>query len=178
MGDIWDIALYGSFIRGKEDARDMDIAVLTRKEFSEEKKLSLAQQIKEQLTNTFPEILFDVMVVDVSDFLNPHFLAREGIIAEGYLILKKEYLSKLLGFETFAYIKYSLQGLTASQKKMLYYALHGRRDMNGVLKEINGQCVSREVLKIPLQSSYNMEQLLKLHRVSYNMEFVMSYNKR
>ena len=176
--EVWDIVVYGSAARGKEDARDIDFALLLSKKSDEGKKLALAQEVKAEIEKVFPSVQIDVKSVIVDDLLDEHFLARQGIIAEGYLLLRKESLSKKLGFRTFALIKYSLQGLTYSQKKMMYYALKGRRGSKGVLQEMSGELVSREVLKVPIESSFKIEELLSMHNVKFTTEFMMSYRKR
>ena len=175
---IWDVAIYGSSVRGKEDTRDIDFAILLSDRVDVGKKLSLCQQLKEMLENILPAMQVDVKIADMNDFLDPNFLARQGIISEGYLILRKKYIAHMLGFKTFVLMKYSLKGLTPSQKKMLYYALKGRREGRGVLDGVQGELLSNELLKIPIQASYKIEQLLKLHKVGFTTEFVMSYKKR
>ena len=173
---VWDIALYGSYIRGKEEARDIDIALILSKSFNAEIKIDLAYKLKKLFEKIIP-LEIDVKAVDLQDFLDENFLARDGIIAEGYLILRERYLADLLGFKTFAVIKYNLKGLTYSQKKMLYYALKGRRGNEGVLKKIGGEMLSNGILKIPVNTVFQIESLLKLHKLSYNIELVMSYQR-
>src|SRR3989344_731599 len=176
--EVWDIVIYGSVSRGKEDARDIDFAILLASQLDMGKKLKLAQVFKEKIEEILASIQVDVKVVDLYDFQDPNFLARQGILAEGFSLSKGEYLSRLLGFNSYAFIKYSLKGLTYSQKKMLYYALKGRRGTKGVLIDLSGELVSREWLKVPVQFLYKIEQLLALHRVSYSTELALSYWKR
>jgi len=173
---VWDIAIYGSYIRGKEDARDIDIALILSKSFNAGKKIDLAYKLKKLFEKIIP-FEIDVKAIDLQDFFDENFLAREGIIAESYLINRKRYLADLLGFKTFAIIKYNLKGLTYSQKKMLYYALKGRRGNEGVLKKINGEMLGKGILKIPVYAVFPIENLLKLHKLSFNVELVMSYQK-
>jgi len=165
-------------VRGREDLRDIDIGLIFFKGANAGEKLSLAQNFKEKIARLFPDFNFDVQAIDIKDFLDNGFLARQGIIAEGYLILRGKYFAELFGFKTFALIEYSLQGLSYSQKKMLYYALQGRRTSKGVLDAVDGKLISRGVLKIPVKSFHKIESLLKLHKVRFTAEFVMSYQKR
>lgn len=175
---VWDVAVYGSAARGKENAQDLDFALILSQKIDEGKKLALAQEAKAEIEKVLPSVQIDVKSAVFGDFLDEHFLARQGIIAEGYLLLRKESLAKKLGFSTFVLIKYSLDGLTSSQKKMLYYALKGRRDSKGVLAQIGGELISREVLKVPMESSFRMEELLSRHQVKFTAEFMMAYRKR
>lgn len=175
--EVWDIAVYGSYTRGNEEARDIDFAIILSQKTDAGKKLSFAQQLKESLEKI---LLFkiDCKTVDFSDFLEPTFLARQGIVSEGYLLIRNSFFANLFGFKTFVLIKYSLKGLTYSRKKMLYYALKGRRNAKGILEKTGGILLSRVLLKVPILAYYEIEQLLKLHKVEFNTEFVMSYYKR
>lgn len=174
--EIWDVVVYGSYVRGKENSKDIDFAIILSKSLGVEKKLVLAHEFKETLKKfVVPQI--DAKVIDIKDFLDTNFLARQGIIAEGHLILRNKNLAELLGFQTFVIVKYSLQGLTYSQKKMFYYTLKGRRGKMGVLDDIGGELVSKSILKIPIKNIYKTENLLRMHKVNYNLEFIMSYRK-
>lgn len=175
--EVWDIVLYGSYVRGKETARDLDIAIILSKSLDIGKKLDLSYECR-KIFESAVSFEVDVKAVDIKDFLDSNFLAKQGIIAEGYLILRKKYLADLLGFKTFVIVKYNLKGLTHSQKKMLYYALKGRRGKKGVLANTNGELLSKCILKIPIQAVYQIENLLNSHKLNYNLEFVMSYMKR
>lgn len=176
--DIFDVVLYGSYVRGKEDARDIDVAIILQKTADLNKKLSLAQALKENLEKRLFPFQIDVKTVDREDLLDEHFLARQGIIAEGYAIIQQENIAQLLGFKTFVLVKYSFKTLTPSQKKMFYYALKGRRGMKGVLEEMQGELLSKGLLRIPIHYEYQIEQLLTLHNVHFTTERVMSYMKR
>ncbi|MDI6738286.1 MAG: nucleotidyltransferase domain-containing protein [Nanoarchaeota archaeon] len=176
--DVWDIAVYGSFARGNELARDIDIAVILKNETGAERRLSIAHELKEAFEPQLQPFQPEVRAVTIGDFVDTNFLARQGILAEGCLLLRKTQLSGLLGFKSYVFIKYSLKGLTYSQKKMLYYALHGRRGMAGILKSIGGESVSRELLRVPVGASSQIEHLFSSHKISFTMEFVMSYKKR
>ncbi|MEW5896554.1 MAG: nucleotidyltransferase domain-containing protein [Nanoarchaeota archaeon] len=174
--EVWDVIAYGSAVRGKEDARDVDLAIILSKKTGVDRKLSLAQGLKESLEKFFSSI--DVKAIDIDDLFDANFLARQGIIAEGYRLIKKQSLAQSIGFRTFVFIKYSLKRLTYAQKKMLYYALKGRRGSKGVLETVGGELISRELLKIPIEASYTLEELLRMHKVSFTSESAMVYKKR
>jgi len=173
--EIWDIIVYGSFVRGKETARDIDFAIILQKDISLDKKLKLAQEIKEILEKKIKEYKIDVKTIDIYDFLDAGFLARQGILAEGYSILKNMYLHDFLGFKAKAIIKYELKGLSPSNKKMLYYALKGRRGSKGFLEEIGGKLISKNVLEVPIKYYHKIEQIMLLHKVAFKSEFGMFY---
>ena len=171
--NIWDIAVYGSFARGKSESRDIDIAVIMDKITSVKEKMEISQKIRHMISEK--KINFDVKVVDMNDFLNPGFLAREAIFAEGYSILKNDYVAERFGFTAVAIMEYSLKGLSPSKQKMFYYALQGRKKGTGILAEKNGRIVSKGVVQIPTRYYEEIKDLFEQNKVSYKARFLLQY---
>lgn len=170
---IWDIVVYGSFIRGKSNAREIDIAVILSQMLPLKRKLIMAQELRHKLY--MDGYTFDVKVVDITDMLNPGFLGREGILAEGFSLIKRCYLSEQFGFSGFALIEYNLTKLSQSKQKILYYALQGRKKGTGILAKFNGRIISKGVLQVPTKYSEEIKELLEQHKVNYTINFVLSY---
>src|SRR3989338_1334913 len=108
--------------------------------------------------------------IDFSDFLDSKFLARQGIIGEGYSLFDKQFLHEKFGFKTFAIFTYFMDKLTASQKKMLYYALKGRRGQKGILKEKGMEELKPGVIKVPINLEYEFEEILNQHKIRYKIQ--------
>ncbi|MFH1132889.1 MAG: nucleotidyltransferase domain-containing protein [Nanoarchaeota archaeon] len=168
---IWDIVIYGSTVRGKEQPRDLDVAIILSTDAKLSEKLHLAQEFKSTIAN--PEA--DVRAVAISDLLDQTFLARQGIIAEGYSITRNACLHTLFGFSTCAVITLSQKNLTASQKKMFFYALHGRRGESGLLKEKRGEKLGAGALKVPLEHMQEFEDILQKHHITYKIRKASFY---
>ena len=90
--DIWDIVVYGSYARGKADAKDIDIAIILYKPTNAEKKMILCQELRRMLSEE--KYTLDVKATDINDFLTAGFLGREAILAEGRSLLKKDYMAE------------------------------------------------------------------------------------
>lgn len=172
---IWDIVVYGSYARGKLDARDIDVAILLEKKSSVRNKMVLCQQLRHKLSEK--EIIFDVKAVNFADFLNAGFLGRESILAEGYSILKQDYLAERFGFNAQAIVEYSLKDLTLSEQKMLYYALRGRKKGEGILSKLGGRIVSKGVLQVPTRHYEEIKSVLEQHGVMFIVNFVLQYRR-
>lgn len=170
---IWDIVIYGSYARGKIDARDIDTAIILKQKVPVKAKMLLCQQLR----NMFSEkgLVFDVKAVDFGDFLNISFLGRESILAEGYSILKQDYLAERFGFNAFAIVEYSLKGLSSSGQKMFYYALQGRKKGTGILHEVKGRIVSKGVLQVPTKHYEEIKSVLELHNILFIVNFMLQY---
>jgi predicted nucleotidyltransferase len=171
--DVWDICIYGSFVRGKTEIRDVDIAIIMKKPTSVENKLNLSQELKDQMKVSRYE--FDVKCVDIKDFLDPSFLARTGIIGEGFLILKGKRLSEILGFESYVIFTYNLKNLSNSEKTMLNYSLNGRRGEKGMIELRNCEHLGRGTLKVPIEHSEEFKDFFERHKVKYKISKVLFY---
>ena len=112
---IWDLAVYGSYARGKEEAKDIDIAIILPKITSAGIKLALCQQARKMLADKDYKI--DAKAVDIKDTQDSSFLAREGIIAEYHLLLKNKPLAAIFGFSAFMLVEYSLKKLPLENRK-------------------------------------------------------------
>ena len=171
--EVWDIVVYGSYTRGKVDARDIDLAIILSRIASVKKKMGLCQDLRTALSDK--EYSLDVKAVDLNDLMNVGFLAREAILAEGRSLLRGDYLAERFGFRNFAIIEYSLRNLTPAKQKMFYYALQGRKKGTGILARIGGRIISKGVLQVPARHYEEMLDLFKQHGVGHKTMFVLEY---
>ena len=163
--DVFDIVIYGSAVKGEVKSRDIDIIVIF---LSGEKKerLSKAYEFKEILTELFKYEILDIKEMLVTDFFNPNFLAREGIILEGISLIKNAPMAKLFGFESFSLFSYNLKGISHTQKIKFNYALKGRRN-KGILDILYGKSIGLGMILIPINYSREFETFLKEWKISY-----------
>lgn len=171
--NIWDIVVYGSYARGKIDAGDIDIAIIFSQLTAVKKKMLLCQYLRGKLS--LDNYSLDIKAVDLNDFLNAGFLGRESIIAEGYSLLKKDYVAERFGFSSTALIEYSLKKLSPAKQKMLYYALQGRKKGTGILSKLGGKIISKGVLKIPTRHYEEIRKVLEQHNVVFKSTFILEY---
>lgn len=163
--DLLDVALYGSVMRGKSQAKDLDLAILLKNEVEAVRSLELAQEFKEQVKELWETV--DVKTVSLQDLLDPSFIAGGGIVAEGYLLLRQEFVSSLLGLQPFIAFTYSLTNLTQSEKTMFRYALNGRRGQEGFLEQSGAKKPGKGIILVPIQHSEEFKQILDRHEVNY-----------
>lgn len=171
--NVWDAVVYGSIVRGKAEAEDIDIALILGKKASARKKMSLSQEFRHMLSES--GLKLDVKAVDMDDFLDEGFLARESIIAEGHSLLRKDSLAERFGFKAVALVEYTLKGLAPAKQKLLYYALQGRGKGEGVLARAGGRIISKGVLAVPTGHYEEIKRLLEKHKVSFSTTFSLQY---
>jgi predicted nucleotidyltransferase len=170
---IFDIVIYGSVIKGKEKINDIDIAVILSQKTSLNQKLKLAEELKGKLE--FLDIETDIKVIDITDLLDPAFIARQAILAEGFSLLNKKFLHEYFGFSVSILFTYSLSDLTYSEKKMFYYALKGRRGQKGLLELKNSKQISNCAIEVPIIHSEEFRNLFMEHNISFKTKNILSY---
>src|SRR3989344_4495058 len=79
--DIFDIVIYGSCMMSKEEPGDVDIALIFfDKKLSE--RLKISQEFKNKIRSKINNP--DVRGINLSELFDTSFLARQGILTEGY----------------------------------------------------------------------------------------------
>ena len=80
--NIFDIVVFGSLVKGKSSPRDIDILVIFLQGALRE-RLDAIQEIKNKLKSKF-DLNIDIKQTLLKDLFSPEFLARTGILLEGY----------------------------------------------------------------------------------------------
>jgi len=171
---VWDIVVYGSYARGKESASDIDIAIILPKVTSAGTKLILCQQIRKMLADENYKI--DAKAADIKDMQNTSFLAREGIIAEGYSLLKNKPFAAIFGFSAFTLVEYSFKNIAPAKQKMFYYALQGRKKGRGMLARFGGRILSKGILEVPTAHYEKLKSLIDSYGINYKATPCLQYS--
>ena len=167
--EIFDIVIYGSFVKGKMDFNDIDLMVVFL-ETSLEKRLEIAQKLKFLMKKEIEKI--DIKTMNFADFFDENFLARQGVIMEGKSLIKNKSLAELFGFDSFAVFSYKLKNLNHNKKTQFVYALSGRNN-KGVLESLNGISLGRGVALIPMHYSNEFEAFLQGWNIVYSLKKVL-----
>lgn len=171
---IFDIVIYGSTVKGKTKIRDVDIAIILGKEVSVGEKLELAQVFKTQIKSLLPYEI-DVRCISFSDLTDQTFMARAGILAEGYSLLKKSLLPVKFGFEPKNIFIYSLAGLSNSKKTIFQYVMKGRRGKIGLIASRNCKHLGSGAIAVPLIHTEEFKQLFERQKIKYQIYSTLFY---
>jgi len=166
--EVFDVAIYGSAVKGKTNFNDLDIAILLNNKVPTSKKLSLSQELKNNLKKQIKYEL-DVKSIDLYDFMDQNFIARQGIIASGYLILNQKNISDLFGFKPYSIFKYALNGLNNSQKTIFRYAMGGRRKEKGLLNLKGGEQLGKGSVRIPSIYEEEFKEFFDKFNINYKI---------
>ncbi len=171
--NIWDIVVYGSYIRGKSKAKEIDVAVILDKTVSVKKKWGLSQELKKKMS--LKDRTLDIKTLDLKDLINPGNLNREAVLAEGYSLIRKDYLAERFGFKAVAQVEYSLNKLAQAKQKTFYYALQGRKKGTGILSRLGGRIISKGILEVPTKEYEEINSLLVEKGIPYRTTFLLRY---
>ena len=167
--EIFDIILYGSFVKGKEKPEDIDIllifeatALKERTEIAHEFKILISKKYK-----------IDIKTINLKELFEKEFLARQGILIEGYSLLYKEKFSERLGFIGCSLFTYSLKNFDHNKKTKFTYALIGRRKEKGILKQLNILSPGRGVFEVSTENSLIFEEFLTKWNVVYTKKNIL-----
>ena len=164
--EILDIIIYGSSVTGKSKPRDLDILLLF-KDLNLDKRLEMSQEFKRTVRDEFPRA--DVKSMNLPDFLDRNFLARQGVILSGVSLITKERISERFGFRAYSIFSYTLADMDHNQKTKFNYALNGRTGP-GMLKSLKGISLGRGSVKIPMEGGSEFEEFLEGWKVKYRKE--------
>src|SRR3989338_7717310 len=112
--EIFDIVVYGSLVKGKYKARDIDILVIFLAGSLEE-RLNAIQAMKNKIKEKLEEDI-DIKQILLKDLFSNEFMARTGVFFEGISIFKNRKFCEVLGFRSYSLFWYNLKRLNHSQK--------------------------------------------------------------
>jgi len=158
---IIDILVFGSFIKNKLKPEDIDIAVLLKN--TKQKELLI---LREKFASFF-EVKVHLNLIMIEDILENALF--KTLLEEGTSLISGIPLYKKIGYSSGAIFSFNLRKLQNSKKVLFSYALHGKKDENGVLDRTNGKEIGKGVVFIPIQFIDEFKEFLELWNVDYYM---------
>lgn len=152
--DILDIIVFGSAVKGKENPGDVDIAIITGKEF----KIDLSG--------------FHVSVLKPEDFFKTVSLSHT-LLREGYSLKNEKSFSEMYKFSNKVLFKYELISLNPSLKVKVVNVLRGKNKEKGMVEENLGEWLSNQVFLSPVEKEYLFESFFLKMGVKFNKFFVL-----
>ena len=119
--NILDIIVFGSFVKGKLNPNDIDIALIV-----ENSKININYKEK-----------YHFSILSIKDIFTKHHSLVNTLLREGYSIKYGKSFSELFKFSNKILFFYELNNLSASQKVKLVNNLHGKKH-DGLVELNNG----------------------------------------
>lgn len=164
---IFDIVLYGSAAKGGAHPRDVDVAVIFRSGTLRE-RLAKLQQLKKKIAAP----VLDLKGILWEELFHEQFFARSGILLEGISLLDGKPMAQKLGFEGAALFSYELKGKPHREKVAFNNVLRGRAG-KGMIGRLGGERLAPGIVQVPIRSSREFGELLRLHRIPFRERKVM-----
>jgi len=153
--EIIDIILFGSVIKGKSIPNDIDIAIITDKDY----KINIPN--------------FHISLIKLKEFFkNPPSLVHT-LFREGYSLKNKRFFSENYKFSNKALFKYELSNLEASKKVKIVYILRGKNKDKGLVKENNGEWIANQVFIVPIGNESFFEKFFLKSEVKFRKFYVL-----
>lgn len=152
--EIIDVILFGSFIKGKAEPRDIDVLIITEKEF------------KKEIEG------FHLNFIGLKELFLKYPLMMNTILREGYSLKQNKNISEYFRFENKIIFSYSLKNLNASEKVKIVNILRGRGDC-GLVKENNGEWLANQVFVVRPENSNIFEKLFLNFKVKFTRKSIL-----
>jgi predicted nucleotidyltransferase len=166
--ELIDIVLYGSSVKGKRKIGDIDILFIFNN-LPLEKRLEITQAFKSKLKANN----LDIKSINLREFFDSTFLARQGVLLEGISLRDKKPLAQKLGFESFTMFIYDSNKLSNTEKVKLAFALNGRRNEKGLIEKLNLQKFGNNRLLSPMENSNLFSEFLEKSKIDFKIENIL-----
>lgn len=155
---IDDIILFGSLRRGKDKPSDIDILMVFKDKVDKDIEYEFRKSLKDDNVS--------VLSKKKEDIFAESFDGREGILFEGFSLVKEKSVASDYGFKSFGMFLYKTSGMSNSLKTRFYYALNGRKS-KGVLDSLEGIKMSDNVFIVPLDKIEPAKEFLEQWKLQY-----------
>ncbi len=162
--ELIDIVIFGSAVKGKTIARDVDICLIFRNNID----LGIVGKVSKELGSNFH---VSHLVID-NFFTKMHNLAK-SVFFEGISLITGKRLTEQYSLKSYSLFYYSLSGLKKSDRVRFVYLLKGRGKENGLVKEFGGSFLVPSCFLMPVGSESEMIEVLNKWKVRFYRKKVM-----
>ena len=148
--EVYDVILFGSAIKGKANPEDIDIAVISEKEFD----------LKG----------FHISNLKPSNFFVKRVTLLNTLFREGYSLKYNKSFSELYGFKNRVLFKYDLRGLNASKKVKIVNILKKE-----LVENNGGEWLANQVFFAPVFKDYIFEKFFLNFEVKFKKYYILMH---
>ncbi len=142
-----DIILFGSFVKGKADPADLDLALL----LSDRSEIN---SISEEIREYYPRV--DIEIID-----SIYSVLWAVLMREGFSLRENKFLFECYGLKPIVLYKYNLKKLSPVQKVKF------TRGLKTLLQNTSSEILSRTVVLVPIIQKYKMDSFLDFWNLKY-----------
>jgi len=151
--EVYDVILFGSFVKGKSVPSDVDVAIISDKK-------------------NFSSAGFHISIVSLKDFFTPIGLINT-LFREGYSLRKNKSFSEVYGFKNKCLFRYELSDLSSSKKVQIVNFLRGKKSEKGLVLEKKGEWISNQVFLCPVIYDFVFDRFFLNAKVKFRKYYVL-----
>ncbi len=159
---LWDIIVFGSYVKGKDRPNDIDVAAILKSG-----SLETVEKISSEIDGISGSIHFNWVFL--------HEIEKTSLwmtlMLEGFSVKGNRMLSGIFGYKAGVIFSYSLSKLENRSK--FSHALSGRGKSQGELGESGGEMLGKGVVLVPLEKSDSFREFLDYWKIDYRMRRVI-----
>ncbi len=165
--EVKDIILFGSQMRGKTISNDIDILILFRQKINKDIEYELKNLLQTAKSDSSSNISIISKTQDT--LVEESFDAREGILFEGFSLVRSKLIASDFGFMPYGLFIYNTKPLSNTDKTRFYYALNGRDSLKlkGMVIEHNLIKLSDNSILAPLHEIEPAKQFFEYWKMEY-----------
>jgi predicted nucleotidyltransferase len=154
---IFEIVLFGSFVKGKENPADIDIAMIT------------SEKIKIEMEG------YHISVIPLRDFFDNPPLLITTLLKEGYSLKKNKLFSENYRFSSRVLYNYELREINPSLKVKIVNLLRGTKINKGLVEHNDGEWIANQVFIVPVFNDSIIERFLINFKVKYKKHYILMH---
>jgi predicted nucleotidyltransferase len=153
---VLDVVVFGSYVKGKTNPKDIDVAVLVK----EETKINLDKH-------------YHISVINLEDFFIKPVSLVNTLLREGFSLKHNKLFSEVFKFSSKLLFTYELKDKNASFKVKVVNILRGLKKNKGLVEKQAGEWLSRQVFFAPIKSENIFKDFFNQHSIKYKMFYLL-----
>ncbi len=155
--DLFDIVIFGSYVKNKEFPADIDLAIL-----HESKSSEILSKVRIEINKRINKTSLEFLELN-SLYTNPLWISLQR---EGFSIRENKFLSDILGLEPYVIFIYNLQELVAWKK------VNFSKVLNSYIDKYKGIKLGRGAVLVPRKYSSYFDEFLNSLNITYQVKWV------
>jgi len=153
---VFDVVLFGSFVKGKSNPFDIDVVVIADCELEEIEG-------------------FHISFLSPTDFFKNIPSLVSTIFKEGFSLKHEKYFSAVYGFENKCMFIYELSGLSSSKKVQVVNFLRGNKQQKGLVEDKRGEWLSQGCFSCAIEYDYLFDQFFINQKVKFKKYYLLMH---
>jgi predicted nucleotidyltransferase len=152
--DVYDLILFGSFVKGKVNPGDLDIALISDKELKEIEGFHIS------------------FIKPIDFFINIPSLATT-LLREGFSLKHNKPFSEVYGFKNSILFSYNLKNVDNVKKVKIVNFLRGKKGENGLVAEQKGRWIGNGLFIVDINKDYLFDEFFTNHKIKFKKSYIL-----